>query len=162
MLPYVVSDEFEPSPQRSHSSNKNGIKNSPPKVAMIFCCKRFLLAVEEFGGLFSSVRQKTNKKALQHMSTWSSRTSNYLWKKMCRTEFPNWRFYIFCKIIAISIYVHRFLFTENSPRSQVDMIQKKGKYVYQPGRLTAWTWKWWFGSLEDDFPFPGVYSQVPC
>ena len=29
-----------------------------------------------------------------------------------------------------------------------------------PRRLTAGTWKWWFG--VDDFPFPGVYSQVPC
>ena len=32
--------------------------------------------------------------------------------------------------------------------------------TYPPGRLTAWTWKWWFGS--DVLPFPAVYSQVPC
>lgn len=56
---------FTESPGRSHSSDKNSMGNSLkkllPKVAMIFCCKRFLLAVEEFWGTFSSVNEKQTK-----------------------------------------------------------------------------------------------------
>ncbi len=38
-------------------------------------------------------------------------------------------------------------------------LQKINPSWLHPPRLTFWPWKWW--ALEDEFPFPEKYSQVP-
>ena len=96
------------------------------------------------------------------MNTWSSRKSNYLWKKdRCCTGFPNWRFYIYniyskySKIISINylyLYMYIFFLSLKTPqRSQVGHNPKKRKLSWHRGRFFHGR-KW---CLEDDFPFPG-------
>ena len=95
-----------------------------PKVAMIFCCKRFLsISVgrhDEFGERSHLFDEKQTKKRYSTCNVLIVQDIQLLVDvKMCCTGFPNWRFYIYImyskysKIISISInylYLYMYIF----------------------------------------------------